>query len=802
LSRVYFIHDPQGERQRSEQELPLSVGGAAQADIVLPGLPPAALVAHIGLAEGHAFIQPADTDVPLFHNHEHLTESKWLKSGDVVEIGDSLIYWTVQGDQVDITVRERQAPADLVPPSAPPPGNNRVLPEVTNTSAAAHGQRLVRRLALAGFVLLLLIAAFLLLATPFTVRVTPAPESLAIDGFPPAVSIGGRRLALPGIYTVTARREGYRPLQQTIEVGDAGYPLFDLALEELPGQVSIELQPAVPFRLLVDDVPVPTEGVDLVEIPGGDHRLRIETARFLPIEDTLTVAGKGQVQHVSHVLQPAWARVRIASQPPGATVTVDGEPIGLTPLDTELLQGAHSLELTLEKHKPLSLQQQVIAGTDLIIDAIRLQPLDGRLALSSDPAAASVSVDGMFRGTTPLTLALTADVEHKFRLSKPGYQQFDTQLTLAADEEKSLNARLQPEYGIVFVTARPADATLRVDGREVGRATQRLRLTTRSHSLEFSKPGYVSRTVRVTPRVGSSQNVGVTLLTVDKQRATERAAATPAVIRSPAGQSLRLVRPQRSFRMGASRREAGRRANESSRLVKLTRPFYLATTEVTNAEFRNFRPARSSGFAEGVSLNGDRQPVVNVSWEDAARYCNWLSGRAGLPPAYVEVNGRMQPVQPLSTGYRLPSEAEWSYVARSHGRPSEQRYPWDGEFPPATVVANFADASIADTLANTVPNYNDGHRVSAPVGSFAARPAGFHDLGGNVAEWMHDYYAVYPGESDRLVADPVGPTAGEHHVVRDSSWRQGSIVELRLSYRDYSRAARPDLGFRVARYAE
>jgi formylglycine-generating enzyme required for sulfatase activity len=203
-----------------------------------------------------------------------------------------------------------------------------------------------------------------------------------------------------------------------------------------------------------------------------------------------------------------------------------------------------------------------------------------------------------------------------------------------------------------------------------------------------------------------------------------------------------------------------------------------------------------------VSLNGDRQPVVNVSWEDAARYCNWLSSRAGLSPAYAEVNGRMQPVQPLSTGYRLPSEAEWSYVARRHGRPTEQRYPWDGEFPPVTVVANFADASIADALANTVPNYNDGYRVSAPVKSFAARPAGFHDLGGNVAEWMHDFYAVYPGEAERLVTDPVGPVAGEHHVVRDSSWRQGSIVELRLSYRDYSRAARPDLGFRVARYAE
>ena len=130
------------------------------------------------------------------------------------------------------------------------------------------------------------------------------------------------------------------------------------------------------------------------------------------------------------------------------------------------------------------------------------------------------------------------------------------------------------------------------------------------------------------------------------------------------------------------------------------------------------------------------------------------------------------------------------------------RYPWDGDFPPSRVVGNFADARISDTLAETVPGYDDNYRVSAPVGSFAAGPAGFYDLGGNVAEWMTDYYTVYPGEAERLAKDPLGPVSGEHHVVRGSSWRHGNITELRWSYRDYSREARSDLGFRLARYAQ
>jgi formylglycine-generating enzyme required for sulfatase activity len=801
LSRVYFIHDAHGERQLREQDLPLAIGGVEQGGIVLPGIPAADIVAYIGLDAGHAFIQPVTAEGQLFHNHEHLVASKWLKSGDVVESGESVILWSVQGDQVHISVQARAAAPLLVPPVTPPPLNNHTLPEVPPAPAPASGQRTRRRLALGVFVLLLLAVAFVLLATPVSVQITPEPEHQSLEGFPPAVSVAGRQLVLPGRYTVTAQRAGYHPLQQTIEVPAGGFQVYALQLEELPGRVSIELQPDVPFRLFVNETQVVTDAGKIAGIPGGTFQLRIETDRYLPVEETLVVAGKGAAQRLVRVLQPAWARVRIDSQPHGASVQVDGEPVGVTPLETELLQGERQLVLALEKHQQLALPIQVQAGRDQVLDTFRLQPADGRLVLGSDPAGASVSIDGVFHGTTPLALSLASAVAHAVRLSKPGYQRFDAQIQLTADEEQSLNAQLQPEYGTVFVTAQPADATLRVDGRDAGKATQRLQLTTRSHTLEFSKPGYATRSVTVTPRAGTSQNVDITLVTAEQAQIRQKAAATPAVISTPAGQ-LRLVRPQGSFRMGASRREAGRRANESARLVQLERPFYLGEREVTNAAYRQFRPQHSSGSAEGVSLDADNQPVVNVSWDDAARFCNWLSSRAGLPPAYVEANGRMQAVLPLTTGFRLPSEAEWAYVARKHMQSQEQRYPWSGSFPPTAVAGNFADASIADTLANTVPDYNDGHRVAAPVGSFPARPAGFYDLGGNVAEWMHDYYAVYPGEADKRVSDPLGPVAGEHHVVRDSSWRHGTITELRLSYRDYSRAARPDLGFRIARYAE
>ena len=800
MNRIFFIHDAQGEHRLNEADLPLCVGGAETGDVVLPDLPATAVVAYIARADGHVYIQPADASVPLFHNHERLSASAWLKSGDQVQVGEAVLQWTVKGDQVFITVRRRMVEPELAPPPGPPPAppsRTREIPAVADPVPDLHPHRTLRRLVAVLFAVLVLAAAFVLLATPLALRFSPEPEAYSVSGFLPTVPVGGRLLVIPGRYTVHATRDGYRPLEKTVEIARGGFRELSFQLEELPGRVTVQVAPEVPFRLFVDDVAVAADADGVAEIDRGTQQLRLETDRYLPETRALEVAGRGKAQTVAFTLQPAWADVHLSSRPAGAEVQVDDAIIGTTPLDTEILHGQRTIVLSLAGHKPVTLQREIKAGATLRLEDIVLPPADGRLALSSTPAGATISIDGDFLGTTPATLTLSSGSEHRLRLSKPGYQTTDKAITLAAAGEQALVVKLPPEFGIVFVTARPADARLLLDGKPTGEATRRLLLTTRPHTLEFRKPGYVSRRVTVTPRAGISQNVDVTLNTVSG----EKAAATPAVIKTAAGQRLRLIRPAGSFRMGASRREAGRRANESRRLVQLTRPFYLGEKEVTNGAFRRFRPSHNSGSAEGAALNGDTQPVVNVSWDDAARYCNWLSKQDGLPAAYREAGAHMVPVMPPTTGYRLPTEAEWAYVARAHGRNKAARYPWSGSYPPTSLAGNFADARIADTLADVVPGYDDNYRGTAPVGSFAARPQGFHDLGGNVAEWTHDFYAVYPSDAERLVTDPTGPAAGDHHVVRGSSWRHGSITELRLSYRDYSRTPRNDLGFRIARYA-
>ena len=102
-------------------------------------------------------------------------------------------------------------------------------------------------------------------------------------------------------------------------------------------------------------------------------------------------------------------------------------------------------------------------------------------------------------------------------------------------------------------------------------------------------------------------------------------------------------------------------------------------------------------------------------------------------------------------------------------------------------------------MARVIFGYNDNYNVSAPVGTFAPNDKGLHDIGGNVAEWIHDYYEI--PEQDAVV-DPLGPNDGEYHVIRGASWQKGTITDLRLSFRDYGVDGRQDLGFRIARFAE
>lgn len=798
MSRLFEIHDPRGSRHLADGDLPLLIGAAADAHIRLPS--GRETEAYIGISRGHLFIQPAPAS-QVMHNDVIITTSAWIKSGDISRIGNHVLHYDISGDLVAIRVSDMPFKPVIVPPDAPHPDTitqEEPLPRVAVDARKTHGRPLLFRIAAALLVVLVLAAWFTLAARSLEIFIRPEADRVAISGFPPVIRFGQHYLGLQGTYTLKATKQGYRELEAEVVIAGRPANRYSFTMAKLPGRIDFLTDPVIGAEVLIDGSPAGLTPLRVIQVPAGEHRILVRKQRYLDFETSITVNGMDQIQRFDFTLPPAWSEVILASEPAGATIVINGEESDRTPATIELLTGTHTITFQKEKYTPAELELEVPAGTTLTPPPVVLVPAPGTLSLASTPAGATVTVDSVYQGLTPVDIQLSAHDEHTINLSLQGYENLVRKVTLAPEESRSMVLDLQPEFGTVFLTTDPPDAELYIDGKHHGKATGRLELQTHSHTLEFRAKGYMTVSREITPAKGYSRQVDIRL---EPETPLAAAAGKGKPLEITDGHELLLMEAT-TFEMGASRRDPGRRANERLRTVQITRPYYIGSREVTNREYRRFKPGHSSGVVAGFSLDDGSQPVVNVSWDDAARYANWLSSQVGLEPFYVEDNGRMVQAAPMTSGYRLPFESEWAYAARYAGTSTPARYPWNGSFPPAPKSGNFADESARGILSIIIQGYSDSFPVTAPVASFPRNAGGLFDMGGNVSEWCHDYYSPYAGFSQQTETDPTGPASGAHHAVRGSSWRDGSITELRLSFRTYSEQGRDFIGFRIARFAQ
>jgi len=801
------INDTEGERRLDLARLPIRLGTGYDCEIRVPG-PGSSAVALLDELDGEPFIQPVGSGASLTINEAPLKASRKLAVGDEIGFFGTRIVVGEDGGELSLTVHLEGSvyvtrPPELADAGAGPAEETIVATafrRAADTAPVEIKTSGIRWQYIVGGVIGLLVLVSWLLFTSKSIQFDVQPagaDEISVSGGWFMLPVGERILLRPGTHTVHVRRQGYYDVDQSISIDETPSRTIVIEMRKLPGQLTVVTDPPVDAVVTVDDARVGTAPYGPLEVEPGTHSVTVQADRFLPFSHRLEVPGLGLSQTLEVQLVPLWADVEISSEPSGAAVYQGTEQIGETPLRLELMEGPHSLSMIKDGYKAVDFSVDAEANVAQVLPTVQLEPANARLRVSSIPRGANVTVDGRYRGQSPVEISLSPDVDYQIGLSKAGYGSTTRQIRLQAAVTREITVDLTARTGEVTIQVLPGDATIYVDGQASGTGNVTLKLSSEPHRLEVRRDGYVSQSREIVPRPGYPQNVRVRLLS----EAELVAQSTSQTMTTSQGQELRRVEPG-SFTLGTSRREQGRQANEVIVPVTITKPYFIGIYEVTNREYRRFKANHDSGGATHIALNGDNNPVANVTWDEAVEYLNWLSAQEGLTPAYEKVFERWQPVSPTPNGYRLPTEAEWVWAIRYAGRPQASVFPWGDRMPPRPDSGNWAGRSANELVRTIIPGWDDGYASTAPVGTFRPNALGIYDGGGNVAEWVQDYYSVpTPGQSEPLM-DPTGPRRGNNRVIRGSSWGHAGIRELRYGFRNFGNNRYWDVGFRIARNVE
>lgn len=553
---------------------------------------------------------------------------------------------------------------------------------------------------------------------------------------------------------------------------------------------------------------------NMVYLLANHGDLRIEAPDFIPTTLSLQRTDWGKI--IAVTLKPTPAELNLAFTPssPQSRYILENE----AGLRQELSGASLALSLVPDTYRlqidnPLAEQKEhtfSLAAGEKYQETLALTPWRGQLEITTTPAGAQVISNGKALGTTPFQQFMPAGT-YQIQLDKARHEPIIFSLSQSRwQSQQSLQFDLNLKPTTLTFVGKTADGTLLINGRKIAPQNHTLKLDVNAnYAIRYQKSGFEDFRLDLSlSEQDAGQNRKVILKT-GKAVPTMQSPAKPKVSPQPppvissmakkytsrSGASYILFTPNEIFTMGTPRNEIGQRANEFLRQIKLDRPFYLEETEVTNGRFAQFQ--------QGHSGTPD-EPVSNIPLTSMLAYANWQSQKDGFSPVYLETNGTFTGVDPSATGYRLPLEGEWEWVARKAGRLATITLPWHSKKNRNSRVipsrfANLAGEEAQGLAPHYIANYTDGARQKSAVRILQKSVSGLYNLYGNLAEVMQDAYDLSPPQG--VLSQGLLPKLATIPVIKGADYLSATLTRLRPAWRDKYSGPRPTVGFRLARFA-
>jgi len=540
-----------------------------------------------------------------------------------------------------------------------------------------------------------------------------------------------------------------------VDIAEGKTTTVNVALREV-GDIEISA-PQDAIISMIEGVPLPNSaafpakgGAIIADLPVGSYTLEASGQGFR------TTRAELEVIRGATVRWEPWRTggIAIETEPAGLAVSVNGKTIGASPVSAQdLPAGALHIHVA-ESAEYLGLEtvQTVERGKTYRV-SYEMRPKPASLYVSV-PDGASVRLDGpQFHkeATGPCLFEALPAASYILTAGGGEFESFRLELSLTRGEKRSV---IPWSTGSLEVHSDPEGANISMNGHEYGQSPLIIPdLPPGEVDVVCSLPGYELVSHQMSVVAGWRGSYVVPL---------------PKAI-DPL--EMVLVRGGK-FPMGSQSGEFDEKPVHDA----IVSDFLMGKYEVTQALYERVMGVNPAFFKGNPDL-----PIESVNWLDAIAFCNRLSSKMGLSPAYL-IAGMDVRMDPKSNGYRLPTEAEWEYAARG-GKDGADIKAGVG----VSIVANAAWCSL------------DSGGKPHPVRKKEPNAIGIYDMLGNVFEWCWDWYEpVYSHFSAGI--DPIGPINGYYRVSRGGGWNLGPVY-LSPSKRngDNPESGFKNLGFRLAR---